>query len=138
MLRRCMGPDKNEGNDMTQWVLNQNWQVVPWLTLRKITAEQLAPSNEVEQQKQAFFNDDIRQILGEYFSLTVDGVYLETGDVIDEEYEKNYGPTPFLTNVDEVPRSVPVADCVDVNGQLIFSGYLTDAMISSEVLLPQG
>ena len=28
-LGRCLGPAKNEENEMTQWVLKQNGQVVP-------------------------------------------------------------------------------------------------------------
>ena len=32
-LGRCLGPTKNEGNEMYQWVLRQNGQVVPRMTL---------------------------------------------------------------------------------------------------------
>ena len=28
-LDRCLGPAKNEGNEMTQWILKQNGQVLP-------------------------------------------------------------------------------------------------------------
>ena len=33
MIRRCMGPANNEGNEMTQWVLKKNGKVVPRHTL---------------------------------------------------------------------------------------------------------
>ena len=82
MLRRCLGQAKNEGNDRMQWVLTKNGQVIPWCMLQKLTEEQLAPSNEVEQQKQAFFDADTRQILGDSFQLLIDGMHLETRDVI--------------------------------------------------------
>ena len=98
--------------------------------------EQLAPSNDIKQQKRAVFDADIRLILGKFFTLPVDGMHLHTGDVIEEESEKYYGPTPFLANVDEVPRSVPVAEYVDANGQPILSGSFNDVVISAEVLLP--
>ena len=119
MLGRCLVPSKNEGNEMTQWVLKINWKVFPWSSLRKKTIQQLEPSNEVEQQKRAVFDADIRQILGKYFSLLVDGIHLKTGDVIGQESEEFYVPTPFWSDDDEVPRSVPVADCVYANVQVI-------------------
>ena len=115
---------------MTQWVLMKNGQVVPWRTLRKLTAEQLKPSNEIEQQKHAVFDADIRRILGDQFSLPVDGIHVETIDINQEESDEFYGPMPFLDNADKVPRSVPVSNCVDANGQPILAGCLTDVMIS--------
>ena len=133
-----LGPDKNEGNKMTQWVLKQNGKIVPWRMLQKPTMEQLAPSNEIKQQKRAVFDADIRRVIGDSFSLPIYGMHLETRDVIEEESDEFYDPTPFLADDDEVLCSVPVADCVDVNGQPILDGSLTDVMISAEVLLPQG
>ena len=38
--------------------------------------------------------------------------------MIEEESDECYVPTPFLANDYEVPRSVPLADCVDTNGKL--------------------
>ena len=38
---------KNEGNVMAQWILKENGKVVPWRTLRRLTSDELAPSNEV-------------------------------------------------------------------------------------------
>ena len=42
-LGRCLGPAKNEGNEIYQCVLKQNGQVVPRRILRKLTAELLSP-----------------------------------------------------------------------------------------------
>ena len=39
---------------------------------------------------------------------------------------------------DEVPRDIPVADCVDANGKPILTKALTNVMIGAEVILPQG
>ena len=128
---------------MTQWVLKQNCQVVPRRTLRKLTAEQLAPSNEVGQQKRVIFDAEISRKLGDSFSLPANGVHFETGDNIDEEAEtKNtddfYWPSPFLAEDDEVLRDIPVAEYVDANGKPILTKSLTDVMIGAEVLLTQG
>ena len=64
-------------------------------------------------------------------------MHLETGDIIEEESDKFYGPKPFLAYVDEDPRSVLVAECVDSNGQPIFACSITYLMISAKVLLTQ-
>ena len=85
---------------MTQWVLKKNGQVFLWSTLQNLTQEQLTPLNEVQQQKRVFFDTNIRRILGDSFSFPVNGMPLETGDVIKEKCDIFYGPTPFLTDED--------------------------------------
>ena len=59
---------------MTQWILKQNEEVVPKCTMRKLTKEHLAPSNDVEKAKRDDFDADIQQKLGDTFSLPVDGL----------------------------------------------------------------
>ena len=54
MLGRVLGLAKNEGNDMTQWCLKSNRKVVLRRTVKRLTAEQLAPSNAVEIAKRKF------------------------------------------------------------------------------------
>ena len=41
VLGRCLVPAKNEGNEMTQWVLKQNGKIVPRQTIRKLTRDEL-------------------------------------------------------------------------------------------------
>ena len=41
-LGRCLGTAKNEGNEMTQWVLKQNGKIVPRRTMRRLTPEEWA------------------------------------------------------------------------------------------------
>ena len=65
MLGRCLGPSKNEGNEMTQWILKQNGGVAPRRTVRKLTSEMLASSNEVEKAKRDAFDIYIRRKLGD-------------------------------------------------------------------------
>ena len=73
-IGRVLGPAKNKGNEMKQWILKQNGEVLPRRTLHKLTKEQLAPSNDVEKSKRDDFDADIRQKLGDTFSLPVDGL----------------------------------------------------------------
>ena len=65
MLGRCLGPARNEGNEMTQWCLKSNGQVVPRRTVKRLTAEQLAPSNAIEIAKRAAFDADVKRRLGD-------------------------------------------------------------------------
>ena len=64
-LGSCLGPDKNEGNKMSQWVLNINGQVVPPISLRKIRPDELA--NESEIGKRAAFDALIKIKHGDSF-----------------------------------------------------------------------
>jgi hypothetical protein len=53
---RCLGPAKNEGNIMAQWVLKENSKVVPHQSLHRLTKAESAPSNKVEVAKRAAYN----------------------------------------------------------------------------------
>jgi hypothetical protein len=55
-LGQCLGPAKNEGNIMAQWVLKENGKVVPPQSLRHLTKAESAPLNEVEVAKRAAYN----------------------------------------------------------------------------------
>ena len=44
----CLGPNNNDGNDICQWVLQKNGQVVPRRTLRRLRLEELTITNETE------------------------------------------------------------------------------------------
>ncbi len=50
-LGRCLGPAKNEGNAMAQWILKENGKVVPRRTIRRLTPSELSISNVVELDK---------------------------------------------------------------------------------------
>jgi hypothetical protein len=55
-LSRCLGPaKKNGGNEMAQWVLKDNGKVVPCRSIRRLSAAELAPSNEDKHSKQEIF-----------------------------------------------------------------------------------
>ena len=57
VLGICLGPANNEGNKMTQWVLNQNGQIVPRRTMQRLTPEEWA--RKIEIKKRSEFNDSI-------------------------------------------------------------------------------
>jgi hypothetical protein len=61
-LGRCLGPAKNEGNTMAQWILRENGKVVPRRTLLHLTPDELSPSNEVESEKRSQFNGHLKCI----------------------------------------------------------------------------
>ena len=64
-LGRCLGPCRNEGNEMCQAILQANGQIVPRRTLRRLTEHERATSNEVESKKRAIFDGLIRDRYGD-------------------------------------------------------------------------
>ena len=78
MLGRVLGPAKNEGNEMTQWYLKSNGKVVPRRTVKRLTAEQLTPSNAIEIAKRTAFDTNISRKLGDSFSLTANRKSIKT------------------------------------------------------------
>ncbi len=64
-LGQCLGPAKNEGNVMANWILTQKSTVIlrrsiPWQTL-----DEYSVSNEVELAKRTAYNADVRKKLGD-------------------------------------------------------------------------
>lgn len=137
-LGRCLGPMKNEGNEMCQAILKQNGEIVPRRSCRPLNAGELALSNETEVRKRAEFNAAIKKKLGDSFSLPDSGRLLTP-----EQKEKLSNPhdddtfDPFL-GVEEPHLEIPEADCVDSTGKPILQQSLADTLIHSEVLLPHG
>ena len=102
---------------MTQWILKQNGGVVPRRTVRKLTSEMLASSNEVEKTKRDAFDIDIRIKLGDYFSPPVDALQPDNSKE-DPTYDY-YGEEPLLEDEEFITSKIPVSDCVDANGKPI-------------------
>ena len=130
-LGRCLGPAKNEGNIMAQWVLKENGRVVPRRTLRRLTQAESVPSNEVESTKRATYNASITRILG-------DSVAVPVGPLPDPQEEDPYDLEPYGDDVhDDVPL-MPEADFVDAAGKPMLQQSFTDTLINVDVLLPKG
>ena len=137
MIGRVLGPDKNEGNEMTKWCLKSNGKVVTRRTFKHLTDEQLAPSNAVEISKRADFDKNIIRKLGDSFHLPANRKEIKTrstGAALDDFY----GLTLFFDLDDIEPTLILKSECVDENGKPILANSLTDVLIIAEVLLPQG
>ena len=68
-LADCLGPAKNEGNEMAQWVLKDNGKVLPRRTLRRLSTAELLLTNESEAERRMLFTTSVRGILGDLISL---------------------------------------------------------------------
>ena len=125
VLGRCLGPAKNEGKKMTQWVLKQNGQIVPRMTLRSLIPEEWA--RETEIKKRSEFNDAVNARYSDSLSL-LDKTLKNPQDKDDT------GDLHF----DEVSPSIPDADIIDDQGQSLHPSLATDLRMNAEVLLPHG
>jgi hypothetical protein len=146
-LGRCLGPTKNEGNEMCQWVLQKNGQIVPRATLRRLTRDESSPFNEPEARKRAEFDAAIREKLGD--SMMLGPAEHTTGNLVHQTEEFDFedptsvlefNPDEFIPYEDEVeaPAVMPHADLTDSSGKPINQQSMTDLLINAEVLLPQG
>ena len=102
---------------MTQRILKQNEGVALRRTVRKLTSEILASSNEVEKEKQDAFEIDIRRKLGDSFSPPMDVLQPENSK--EHPTYDYYGKEPFLEDEEFITSKIPVADCVYANGKPI-------------------
>jgi hypothetical protein len=118
ILGRVLGPAKGEGNEMTQWTLKANGNVVPWRTVRPLNTAEL--HSDTETKKRAISDALIEGRWGTSMSAPPE----ETSEDTFEEYWDN----------DEEQRIIPdVEDTVDGNGRLINQQPLYDRIINAEV-----
>ena len=127
-LGRCLGPAKNEGNEMAQWILNENGRVVVRRSIRRLTPHELSPSNESEVAKREAFTNSIRAILGD--SMSTPTTPLSDDPCNDWDLEL------YEDNVDGGPPTIPEADFVDAAGKPVLQQSFADTLINAEVLLP--
>ena len=96
ILGVCLGPAKNEVNEMMQWILNINRQVLPRRYIRTLRPYEL--SKEAEIANRAVFDAAIKLIHGYSFTVT----------------EKEFEPNPqYFWYEEDHPIPVPEADAVD-------------------------
>ena len=65
VLSRYLGPTRNEGNEMTMWILKTNVMIVPGTGLRKLTPGEL--HSDVELSKRNAFDANVHLKLGKSF-----------------------------------------------------------------------
>ena len=129
-LGRCLGPTKNEGNEMCQWVLQQNGQVVPRRTLRRLKPEEISPTNVSEANKRAAFDAEIKKRLGDSIVKPPPRRMRRMDPTNNFDYDSD----------DELATAnvVPAADAVDATGKPLNQQSVTDLLINAEVMLPNG
>ena len=78
-----LGYANNKINETNQWILKDNGKIISRRTVKKLTAEHLTLSNEVEKGKSYAFDKKFRYILDESIDLTpeaLDPKYLTEDD----------------------------------------------------------
>jgi len=131
-LGRCLGPAKNEGHAMAQWILKANGRVVPYRTLRRLSPAELAPLNGVEADKWVLFTTSIREVLGDSVKIPKE-VPLDNNDT--EAFDALWDLEPYKDDY-ESKLFIPDADLTDAAGKPFVHQTLADTLINAEVLLP--
>jgi hypothetical protein len=123
VLGRVLGPAKGEGNDMAQWILKANGNVVPRRTLRPLNTAEL--HSITEAKKRQIYDALIERRWGTSMSAPPD----KPKDEEFEEYQDDY----------EEPRIIPdIEDMVDSGGRLLNQQPMYDRIINAEVQLQNG
>jgi hypothetical protein len=123
VLGRVLGPAKGEGNEMAQWILKANGNVVPRRTLRSLNTAEL--HSRTEAKKRTIYDALITRRWGTSMSAPPE----ETEENSFNEYSDD----------DEEARIIPdVEDTVDANGQLLEQHPMYDRIINAEVQLQLG
>ena len=130
VLGRCLGPTKDEGNEMAQWILQQNGQIVPRRTLRRLRQEETSPFNLIEDAKRKAFDADIKELLRD----SVTAPPMPAPEALDPANDFDFGDYDEFS-ADNV---VPEADAVDSEGRPINQQSVADLLINAEVLLDHG
>ena len=117
---------------MAQWILKENGKVVPQRMLHCLSSAELAPTNEVEVEKQALFNTLICGRLG-------DSVKIPNNIPLDndatEAFDELWDLEPYEDD-HETKFQIPDADLKDAAGKPFDNKSLADTLINAEVLLP--
>ena len=122
VLGRVLGPARGEGNEMAQWVLKANGNVVPRRSLRPLQVAEI--HSPVEAKKRKVFDELIERRWGTSISPPKTDAKPEF-----ENYEDD----------DEAERVVPeIEDAVDANGRLLDQRPAYDMIINAEVQLQLG
>ena len=108
-LGRCLGPTKNDGNEMCQWFLQQNGQVVPRRTLRRLSSEELTVTNETEYKKCTYFYAYIKESIRGSIAPVILKLVIESFDPTNNFYYNEDDEQTFK-------NIVPEADSIDKNG----------------------
>jgi hypothetical protein len=112
---------------MAQWILKDNRKVEPCRSIRRLTPNELAISNEDEKSKCEIFTNSIRGLLGDSISLPAK----TPPNAMEEFWELD----PYADD-DKETLAFLEADLVDAAGKPFAQHSLADSLINAEVLLP--
>ena len=119
-LDRYLGPANNEGNEMTQWVLNISRQVLPRRSLRRLQPDEL--SSEVEISKRADFDSKIKISHGDSFTSPA----------------KEHMPNPqYPWDGEDRTIPIPEAGATDEKGTSLSPNSIVDTLINAKVVIPR-
>jgi hypothetical protein len=123
VLGRVLGPAKGEGNEMAQWILKANGNVVPRRSSRPLKPEEV--HSEQEQEKRKIFDALIMRRWGS--SINPKATEPDPEEINEyDEYEDE----------DEEAWIVPdIEDTVDANGKLLNQHSAYDQIINAELSL---
>ncbi len=129
-LGQCLGPAKNKGNVMANWILTQKSTVIPQCSICWLTLDEYSVSNEVDLAKRTAFNADVREKLGDSIKLP--------STRLPKFVSQDWDSEPY--DDDEVNKLLEhfEADLLDAAGRPILMHSLNDGLINSQVLLDYG
>ena len=126
VLGRVLGPAKGEGNEMAQWILKANGNVVPRRSSRPLKVDELHSLTEIK--KREIFDGLIERKWG---------TSINPPKVSDTENAEN-GFAEYEDD-DETARVVPdIEDTVDAKGKMLNQQPAYDKILHSEVSLQLG
>ena len=117
-LGRCLGPAKNEGNVMANWILTQKSTVIPRRLIRPLTLDEYSVSNEVEMAKRTVYNADIQSKLGDSIKLP--------SKRLPKFVHQDWDSLPYDDDEVEKPLEPFEADLLDAAGRPILMHSRTD------------
>jgi hypothetical protein len=131
ILGRVLGPATGAGNEMCQWILKANGNVVPRRTVRPLKAEEL--HGPIDQKKREIFKELIVKRWGTSINKPPPEP-LDNDDDWDkgddwEEYEDDNEPARVVPDIE---------DMVDSSGRLLNQQPAYDKLINAEVQLQLG
>ena len=123
----CLGPAKNKGNIMSQYVLLESGKVIPIQTLRSLTQAEI--DNPNERARRDVFDKAIKKQFGDVKSPPTNWVQRRRKPDDGIQYEDD-GVSSLFGNPEELEQESHVMPDVDY--------YLDfDAFVNAEVLLPK-
>lgn len=127
-LGRALGPAINAGNEMAQWVLTLNGEIIPRQTCRPLKTEEI--HSPTEQRKRDAFDESIRHLMGDSLRNVV-----QPDDKNDDTYVFGDTYEPY-EDEEEVARSIPESDNGAYDEKLFMELVLPnqDKMMNAKVI----